>query len=158
MKKQINNRFLTLALFAMVIGTLAGLSVKSSIAGLPGNNDAKEISKDSFASLDESSALKCGGSEKADKTKTDKKTEPKESKCGAGKCGDGKETVKSESNKKVETKGKCGDGKCGGSEKVDKTKTGKKIESKENQSAKTKTSEKKATETKSKCGTGKCGS
>ncbi len=102
MKNRISKSFMLLAFTVMVIGTLTGLSVNNSLAGLSPSGEQAIVSNDLLASTDASSALKCG----------------------EGKCGDGKTSAKPESKEKAETSMKCGDGKCGdgkASEKTDKT-------------------------------------
>ena len=91
MKNRISKSFMLLAFTVMAIGTLTGLSVNNSLAGLSASEELVVVSNDLFASTDASAGLKCG----------------------EGKCGDGKTSAKPESKEKTETSMKCGDGKCG---------------------------------------------
>lgn len=166
MTNRISKSFMLLAFTVMVIGTLTGLSVNNSLAGLSAGDEMTIVSNDLLASTDASSALKCG--EGKTSVKTESKEEPETSmKCGDGKCGDGKtgeaETMKDSEKMKTEQKLESKDSKCGGSEKTEKLNADQKTESKDSKCGDGKASEKKSTdtkasETKSKCGTGKCGS
>ena len=101
--KQIKKTTIATALGAVVIGSLASVSVQAN---------ANPFGVQSLASgyMQEAPEGKCGeGKCGADKTadKTAKKAAT-EGKCGEGKCGGDKAA------KKTATEGKCGEGKCGG--------------------------------------------
>ena len=128
--KQVKKSSIATALGAVVIGSLATVSVQASAS--PFGAQQLEAGYMTLAQEGKCGEGKCGG---------DKEDKSSEGKCGEGKCGGDKAA------KAIE--GKCGEGKCGG-DKAAKATEGKCGEGKCGGD----TSEK-ATE--GKCGEGKCG-
>ena len=94
--KQINKTTIATALGAVVIGSLASLSVHANSAS-PFGAQQLESGYMTLAQEGKCGEGKCGG---------DKAKKATEGKCGEGKCGGDKV--------KKATEGKCGEGKCGG--------------------------------------------
>jgi uncharacterized low-complexity protein len=96
--QQIKKTAIATALGAVVIGSLASISVQA-------NTNPFSIHSLESGYMQSAAEGKCGGdkAEKAAKTM-------KEGKCGEGKCGGDK----AEKAAKAMKEGKCGEGKCGG--------------------------------------------
>ena len=92
--KQIKKSTIATALGAVVIGSLASVSVQANAASPFG---AQQLESGYMTLVQEGKCGegKCGAEKKA----------MKEGKCGEGKCG---------GDKKAKKEGKCGEGKCGG--------------------------------------------
>ena len=101
---QIKKTAIATALGAVVIGSLASISVQANTSPF----SVHSLESGYMLSAEEG---KCGG----DKTEKAAKT-MKEGKCGEGKCGGDK----AEKAAKAMKEGKCGEGKCGG-DKVEKS-------------------------------------
>ncbi len=101
--KQIKKTTIATALGAVVIGSLACVSVQANTN--PFSINSLESGYMQIAAEGKCGEGKCGGdkAEKAAKTM-------KEGKCGEGKCGGDK----AEKASKAKKEGKCGEGKCGG--------------------------------------------
>jgi uncharacterized low-complexity protein len=101
--QQIKKTAIATALGAVVIGSLASISVQANTN--PFSVHSLESGYMQSATEGKCGEGKCGG----DKTEKVAKT-MKEGKCGEGKCGGDK----SEKAAKTMKEGKCGEGKCGG--------------------------------------------
>jgi uncharacterized low-complexity protein len=110
--QQIKKTAIATALGAVVIGSLASISVQANTS--PFSVQSLDSGYMLIAEEGKCGEGKCGG----DKAKKAAKT-MKEGKCGEGKCGGDK----AEKAAKTMKEGKCGEGKCGGdkAEKAAKT-------------------------------------